>query len=353
MIAVIPRALSLHTRPALHLAGLATVLALTFFPDRALAQSESPEQGTTQEEVVITDKARTHFRAGVNFLQDPDGARYEDAHRQFKLAYAESPSWKILGNLGVSAMKLERDGEAIEAFEKYLEGGGDEIPQQEREQFQRDLETLRASVVTVTVTGLPAGSKLVDVRATSSGGNVRNGYDVPADGTLVMLIRPGAHAMTPQHPGMEDQVWKFEPQPASTHEHAFTAAASGPTEGVEGTTTPADSGPTRPVPMYVWVGAGVTGGLLVGGVVTGSLALGKKGKYNDANDSGASDAEDLRKGVKTLNLVTDVLLGSAIVAGAVTTVLYLTRPEKSRSSAFRVDPLLSPQLAGLHLSGQF
>ena len=44
-------------------------------------------------EVVISDDARAHFSAGVNFLQDPDGARYEDAYREFKVAYAASPSW--------------------------------------------------------------------------------------------------------------------------------------------------------------------------------------------------------------------------------------------------------------------
>jgi hypothetical protein len=32
-------------------------------------------------EVVISDDARAHFSAGVNLLQDPDGARYEEAYR--------------------------------------------------------------------------------------------------------------------------------------------------------------------------------------------------------------------------------------------------------------------------------
>jgi len=36
----------------------------------------------------ITDEARTHFSAGVNLLRDPDGARYEEAYREFKAAYA-------------------------------------------------------------------------------------------------------------------------------------------------------------------------------------------------------------------------------------------------------------------------
>src|SRR5690348_16782755 len=86
-------------------------------------------------EVQITEAARQHFKAGVNFMQDPDGARYEEAYREFTAAYAASPSWKILGNLGIAAMKLERDGEAIDAMEKYLMEGGKELPTDERDQF--------------------------------------------------------------------------------------------------------------------------------------------------------------------------------------------------------------------------
>jgi len=59
-------------------------------------------------EVVITEEARTHFAAGVALLQDPKAPRYEEAYREFKTAYAASPSYKILGNLGLCAMKIER-----------------------------------------------------------------------------------------------------------------------------------------------------------------------------------------------------------------------------------------------------
>src|SRR5262245_22280826 len=97
-------------------------------------------------DVTITEEARAHFSAGVSFLQYPDGARYEDAYREFSAAYAASPSWKILGNLGLSAMKLERDGEAIDAFAKYLSQGGKDIDRDERAQVERDLKTLQAGV---------------------------------------------------------------------------------------------------------------------------------------------------------------------------------------------------------------
>ena len=72
------------------------------------------------DDVPISDTAKRQFEVGVAFLDDPEGARYEDAYRAFKAAHADSPSPKILGNVGLCAMKLERDAEAIDAYGRYL-----------------------------------------------------------------------------------------------------------------------------------------------------------------------------------------------------------------------------------------
>ena len=103
----------LHARRLLRATSTALVvtLAMASLPTAAFA------------DVQITEEARQHFKAGVNLLNDPDGPRYEEAYREFKAAYAASASYKILGNLGLCAMKLERDGEAIDAYEKYLAEG--------------------------------------------------------------------------------------------------------------------------------------------------------------------------------------------------------------------------------------
>jgi tetratricopeptide (TPR) repeat protein len=116
------------------------------------------------EEVPISPDARAHFAAGVNLLQDPDGARYEEAYAEFKTAYQISPSWKILGNLGIAAFKLERDGEALAAFEKYLAEGAQEIDAEERAQFERDVTTLRASLVRLNLSSDPPGAVISDER---------------------------------------------------------------------------------------------------------------------------------------------------------------------------------------------
>ena len=50
-------------------------------------------------------------------------------------------------------MKLERDGEAIDAFEKYLAQGGSQVDAAERAQMERDLLTTKSGVVTVSIEG--------------------------------------------------------------------------------------------------------------------------------------------------------------------------------------------------------
>jgi len=220
--------------------------------------------------VQITEKARELFRTGVTLLQDPDGARYEEAYEQFKAAYAESPSWKILGNLGVTAMKLERDGEAIQAFQAYLEQGGKELSKAERAQFQSDLDTLSATTATVTITGLPAGTRVTDLRSANKGDDVKNYYDVPEGGSLVLRVRPGVHRFTAQWGDQPAQTHELEASTKGAQELKFEAAkpepvAAPPEPLVVPAPEPAPSVSTRdgffqsPVPMYISFGVGAVG----------------------------------------------------------------------------------------------
>lgn len=77
------------------------------------AAAKTTPTGTSEE-------ARSHFAAGVSLLQDPEGEKVEEAYREFRTAYDLSGSPKILGDMGFCAMRLERDGEAIEAYTRYL-----------------------------------------------------------------------------------------------------------------------------------------------------------------------------------------------------------------------------------------
>jgi hypothetical protein len=319
-------------------------------------------------DVPISDNARSHFTAGVSYLQDPDGARYEDAYREFKAAYAESPSWKILGNIGLTAMKLERDGEAIEAYREYLRQGGKEIEADERAQIQRDHDTLAAGLVSAVVDSTPAGATVTDERIPVRGDRVVNSYGA-ATAPLRLGLRAGHHRIVASQPGYTDDVWEFEAKPGEQLSHSFHLQAptpqAAPTGAVPVAPLPSPNGvapstdsahTSRPVPASVYVGLAATVAFAAGGSVVGVLASSKRSDFNKANDgSNPSHAQDLRDSGTKLNLVADVLFGGAVVGAAVTSVLYFTRPTQSTSSAGvrAVYPLADSHGGGLYLLTAF
>jgi hypothetical protein len=328
--------------------SLCTLLTVAF------VAAQSPAFGADAQPP-ISDKARAHFGAGVSYMQDPDGARYEEAYREFKAAYADSPSWKILGNLGIAAMKLERDGEAITAYESYLSQGGDQVDADERAQMKRDLETLRAGVVTITINVTPEGSSIIDERLPVTGSSITNDYGVgPAGKPLKLGVRAGHHRIRARLAGFQDQVWDFEAVSGTQQPHTFQLVAAAAAPGTA-TSVTGDAGPTRPVPISVYVGAGVTGAFTVGAVVTGLLATSKHSQFQTANDgSNPAHAKALRDSGQTLNLVNDVLVGGAVVAAGVTAVLYFARPRATSSNAgLMLSPEFARNRAALSLTGSF
>ncbi|HEY6078586.1 MAG TPA: hypothetical protein VIW29_07275 [Polyangiaceae bacterium] len=308
----------------------------------------------------ITDDARKHFNSGVAHLRDPDGARYEEAYREFKVAYQASPSWKILGNLGLAAMKLERDGEAIAAFERYLQEGGKELEASERADIERDLNTLRSSAVTLTLTTNPADLTITDERVPVQGSPIRNRYQSQG-GTLTLLVRPGHHVISAVADGKPTRTWELDAEPGTSQQHHFDldaveqpAAAAAPVTGAAPAATPAPEAASRPVPTSVWIGAAATGALAIGASVTGVMALGKNSDYQDVNGVDAGAAENLKSEADTLNLVTDILIAAAVVGAGVTTYLYIKRPEQQRmGTVIRLAPAVGLQTATLRLEGTF
>jgi hypothetical protein len=326
--------------------GIGLCLLVTSLPVPALAA-----------DVPISAEARAHFNAGVNLLQDPDGARYEEAYREFKTAYQASPSWKILGNLGIAAYRLERDGEALAAFEKYLQEGKKEIDAEERAQFERDAGTLRAGMVRVTLRSEPAGATVVDERAPQSGGVVRNAY--PALGAPTELgVRAGRHRFVASSPGRPDSVWEIELEPGQKVEHVFSFSepAPAPTSSVAAPSPLApppaavDSGGGSPLRTWSYVALGVG----VVGVGVGTVfALGAKGSYEDANalcpsfpcrltqrqaDERAGFEQD-GNDKKTLSIVGFAVGGVGLATGA-TLFLLSGNKRESRASGLTFQPLI-------------
>jgi hypothetical protein len=320
-------------------------------------------------DVAISDEARAHFSAGVNLLQDPDGARYEEAYREFKEAYAKSPSWKILGNLGISAMKLERDSEAIAAFKKYLAEGGKQVDAEERAQFQRDLSTLESGVAPLVLQSDPPGATIEDERYPASGQAIRNSYS--ADGPLQIGVRPGRHRFTARLAGRVDAVWEVELSPRQQASHTFALAepvaaapvapppAAPPPPALVADTGGAQGGNGLRTGAYVALGVGVVG-LGVGTI----FGLSAKSKYRQANDitndncpsSGACELPgslfDKRESLgndgdtaKTLSIVGFALGGVGLATGV--TLFVLSNKKQEAAATARVEPFIGVGQLGL------
>ncbi len=320
----------------------ALTLGLALFSGTASAVAEVP----------ISEDARSHFTAGVSFLQDPDGARYEEAYREFKTAYAASPSWKILGNLGIAAFKLERDGEAIDAFSKYLAEGGSQIDSDERAQFERDLQALRTAVGRLTIESDPPGATVLDERIPATGQPILNRYGPLAQAT-VLGLHPGHHRITAKLAGYQDVVVELDLEPRQQLSHTLKFQKAGNTGG-----KPAAGSGMRTA-SYVALGVGVVGVGL--GTVFG---LSAKSKYDKGNEfcpafpcslSGqqARSREQLGKdgdSAKTLSMVGFIAGGVGLAAGATLFILSGKKTEEPAAQA-SITPWVG--LGSLGLTGSF
>ncbi len=306
----------------------------------------------------ITKEAREHFNAGVSFVDDPDGARYEEAYREFKAAYALSPSWKILGNLGLVALKLERDGEAIAAYTKYLEQGGAQIDANERKQVERDLQVLKAGLVNVTVSSVPGGATIRDERFPDAGQTVVNRY-VLGEGEVTLGIHPGRHRLVAHLDGYRDAGWTLDATSGTPASYTFNLEKIEERAAPPVVTPPPPPPPprdmVRPIPISVYVMGGVSVALAGGGLVTGLMAKSKNDKYDELNDgTNGSDPETYKKDGERLNIIADSLFAGSLIGAGVTVALYLTRPEVERDKGtLQLQPLLGPQLGGAALRGRF
>lgn len=216
------------------------------------------------------DTAKRYFQNGVDLITAAQ-PNYQDAYYQFQLAYRESgQSWKVLGNLGLCALKLERDQEAVGFYEQYLKKGGSEIAAEERAAIEQDLLLLKGNLATLRLSSPVRDLKVVDRRAGSSA--PAQSYSLKA-GVLELELRAGNHTITATS-GDKRLTWDVVLEPKMVTEHNFDfdapveapAPVAAPPVAAEAATkpaaAPANTGPNLRVPAYISLAVGaVAGGL--------------------------------------------------------------------------------------------
>jgi hypothetical protein len=314
----------------------------------------------------ISEEAKAYFRNGVDLISGST-PNYQDAYYQFKLAYEKSGSWKVLGNLGLCSMKLERDGEAIEYYTKYLAEGGDEIDPEERQALQRDLLLIKGNAVEVTITTPEPELEVTDARSGTAAG--AQNYLV-TNGRQILLLRAGTHAITATKGGKTLR-WDVVLSPGKPQSHTFdfsepAPGATPPPAAAPGAlpppaAEPRQTGGTLRTVGFVTAGVGVLA--LGGGVVTGLMS---NSKEDDARGdcrevSGRTEcpesARDDFDSASSLAGVTNVLLigGGVLTAAGVGMILFGGPKTEAPPSAARLEltPVLSPGLSGFVAAGSF
>lgn len=296
---------------------VALTASLTVFGPRLASAQPSPEPSTQPPSTApaISEQAKRHFNAGVALLQDPEGEKVEEAYRQFKTAYDLSGSPKILGNMGFCAMRLERDGEAIDAYSRYLREVAD-IDPEERAQIVRDLQTLSVGVARLTLEVTPPGAMILDERIPVRGPRVTNTYG-PVSGSITIGVRPGHHIFTAKLAGREDAEWEVEAYAGAKDQHSFTLKEP----EIAPVNALAPTPPERPSVVAPIVVTSAGGAMLVAAGITGIVALNKTSDIAEScpNDVCARgfDLEPARSSARTFVGVTDLLLvlGTATALG--------------------------------------
>lgn len=321
--------------------------------------------------VTVTDKAREHFKAGLAYLEEPTGAKYEEAYREFHTAYTESPSYKVLNNIALCALYLERDGEAIDAYVRYLAAAPkDEIPARKREQIDGDLKRLKAGLVKFEIKVTPPNAVIVDERKAVQSNNVTNRYTAQ-NGVLSVGLHPGVHHITVSAEGYTQQTWEFEAGPATSHEREFklialntpaekpTYSASPAASATHTVTAPSETLKTNPSTMF-YVSAAATGLFAASATVTGLLALSKKSELDDLNQaqSNHSKAVGTHDDAKRYALFCDISLGATALAAGATAYFYFATPKPEKTAAHvkphvQLAPVVGAQQTGVTVFGSF
>lgn len=330
-------------------------------PCKAQPVPGGAEETESESEELAT--ARLHFTNGVELLQSTP-PNYQDAYRQFELARQElvaaqsDRSWKVLGNLGLCALKLERDGEALSYYDEYLEKGGDKVDPREREAIERELLLLRGNMTNVTIESSDPSAR-ISVR--------RQGSSAPPQlyslkgGKTDFGLRAGALTITAR--GKKGTLtWEsvLSAGEAANHRFDFDAAAIGPATPVAATESamPEARKSGLKIAGYATAGAGLVT-LGVGGI----LGLSSQNKAKSAEDKCIEDVcetstEDDFDSAKQAATAANILFiaGGVLTATGVTLVILgANKRNEKRSPAARLEltPLVTRSGGGLFAHGAF
>ena len=265
-----------------------------------------------------------HFANGVELLQATP-PNYQDAFRQFQLAYEKTHgSWKVMGNLGLCALKLERDGEALRYYEGYLKNGGDQIDPDERSHIEREMLLIQGNMAHLVLKSSQTGVRYSVSRQGSSVPPQIYGEQVDA---TELGVRAGTLDITATAHDGEQLTFSATLSAGERAEHLFDYDAK-PIVAPQAEPTPSE--PAKKSGMSGLRIAGIATasvGVLAlgGGLVTGLLSQSKEknAKETCIDNICPEDSKQDFDSAKTMATVANVLFisGGVLAATGITLVI--------------------------------
>lgn len=333
----------------------------------AICLASAPKVARADEK--ISPEARAYFKNGVELLQG-DSPNYQDAYYQFKLAFENSKSWKVLGNYGLCALKLERDGEAIAFYEEYLKRGGKRINKDEREVIERDLLLAKGNDATLQLTSHVAEFTIQDARS----GSLAPAQSYSASGgELTLTIRSGQHHIVATASDGRSVSWDFSVEPGKSASHELDFDVRPPAAVAEAPQPPPQPQPHEQEPaanpskpgnglrtagfVTTAVGLIALGGAGVTGLMSNSAESSAKSKCDADRVCDPSAQSEFEKADNLAHVANYLIIGGGIVTAAGVTMIVLgwhgSGSTSESARGVRVVPVLGPSQGGLVAVGQF
>jgi tetratricopeptide (TPR) repeat protein len=287
------------------------------------AAQDQPAPEPSAGESGVVDRARAHFQKGVDYYTDGDLAA---ALVEFQRAYKIQPTYLLLYNLGQVTYEQGDYAAAERYFRSYLDEGGDQIEPARRREVQADLDRLKGRVADVFFrSDQPETRVFVDDQPVA-----RAPFSQP------IRVSAGKRRIRAESPGYAPFTRVIDV--IGGEDLTVELALGAPLEVLY------REGPDEARGPHPALFSGIATGVLAAGA--GAMAFWtsrEDAKYADALERRTTrrELDSLADSTETKALITDVLIGAAVVTGALTVVLLLVDHddmEETRPTALELGP---------------
>ncbi|MBN2719442.1 MAG: tetratricopeptide repeat protein [Deltaproteobacteria bacterium] len=344
----------------------ALFMAVAILPFQGMAQNGEGQPEAGEEQV---NDLKALYDHGVILYQQE---KYAEAAQAFRELVAQSPRFQFYFNIGECEYLRKRYDLALEAFETYIDKGGEKISAEDRAHAEAVIQESAAVTGRLDVTGEDSCELWVD-------GEFRGKVPLPK---LIPLM-PGEHTVACMNNGeqiaekpvsvlegeivaiafsVSNEAKPAEPVVAADIDSnaAFGTDESASAESVaENVGSPSVERKKTPLKTTGLVITGIGSATLVASLIAGNFALSKSDRLaqNCDNEKLCEDSnKDLYEDADTLTKATNILLATGVVltvAGVVMALIGRKKRESREKIAVKTTPLIGEDVHGIVIQGSF